>query len=38
LAGHDWGVAVLALVSLGLAVFALYSFLEARYRAVLRAD
>ncbi len=38
LAGHDWGVAVLALVSLGLAIFALYSFLEARYRAVLRAD
>ena len=38
LAGHDWGVAVLALVGLGLAIFALYSFLEARYRAVLRAD
>jgi hypothetical protein len=38
LAGHDWGVAVLALVGLGLGIFALYSFLEAGYRAVLRAD
>jgi hypothetical protein len=38
LAGRDWGVAVLALVALGLAIFALYSFLETRFRAVLRAD
>jgi hypothetical protein len=38
LAGHTWGVAVLALVSLGLGIFAVYSFLEARYRAVFRAD
>lgn len=38
LARHDWGVAVLALVALGLAIFALYSFLETRYRQVLRAE
>jgi uncharacterized protein DUF1206 len=38
LATHEWGVAVLALVALGLGVFALYSFLETRYRKVLRAE
>ncbi len=37
LASRDWGSAVLAFVALGLAIFALYSFLEARYRQVLRA-
>ena len=34
---HAWGEALLALVALGLAVFAVYSFLEARYRALTRA-
>jgi hypothetical protein len=34
LARHTWGIAVLAIVAFGLAVFALYSFLEARYRTV----
>lgn len=34
LARHRWGVAVLAVVATGLAIFALYSFLEARYRTV----
>jgi len=34
LARHEWGIAILGLVSLGLAIFAVYSFLEARYRAV----
>lgn len=34
LARHEWGIAVLGLVALGLAVFALYSFLEAKYRTV----
>ncbi len=38
LASHVWGIAVLALVAFGLSVFALYSFLEARYRQVFRAD
>jgi hypothetical protein len=34
LARHTWGIAVLALVACGLGIFALYSFLEARYRTV----
>lgn len=34
LARHRWGLAVLAVVATGLAIFALYSFLEARYRTV----
>jgi hypothetical protein len=37
LAGRWWGVVLLALAAGGLAVFATYSFLEARYRKVLRA-
>jgi hypothetical protein len=36
LARHSWGIAVLALVALGLGIFAMYSFLEARYRTVTR--
>lgn len=38
LARHTWGVALLALVAAGLAVFAVYSFLEARYRAVTNGE
>lgn len=38
LSGHWWGVVLLVLVALGLLVFATYSFLEARYRKVLRAQ
>lgn len=38
LAQHAWGMALLALVALGLAVFALYSFLEARYRTVAKGQ
>lgn len=37
IAGRWWGVVLLALVAAGLVVFATYSFLEARYRKVLRA-
>jgi hypothetical protein len=37
LSGHWWGVALLALVALGLLVFATYTFLEARYRKIMRA-
>jgi hypothetical protein len=37
LARHTWGIAVLALVALGLSIFAVYSFLEARYRAVTKS-
>jgi hypothetical protein len=37
LSRHSWGVAILALVALGLGIFALFSFLETRYRKVLRA-
>lgn len=36
LARRTWGLAVLALIALGLAVFAIYSGLEARYREVAR--
>jgi hypothetical protein len=36
LSQHAWGTAVLGLVALGLAVFAVYSLLEARYRTVTR--
>jgi hypothetical protein len=38
LARHSWGVAVLSVVATGLAVFALYSFLEARYRVLSSAE
>jgi hypothetical protein len=38
LAGEWWGVVLLAFAALGLLVFATYSFLEARYRRVLRAE
>jgi hypothetical protein len=38
LPGHWWGELLLALVTLGLLVFATYSFLEARYRKVLRPE
>ncbi|MHB1533678.1 MAG: DUF1206 domain-containing protein [Acidimicrobiales bacterium] len=34
LSGHAWGVALLALISLGLGIFALYSGLECRYREI----
>lgn len=34
LSGHVWGKAVLALVALGLADFAAYAFIEARFRQV----
>jgi hypothetical protein len=34
---HWWGIAALALVSLGLLAFALYSFVEAAYRKVAQA-
>jgi hypothetical protein len=34
LSGHSWGDAVILLSAAGLLVFALYSFLEARYRDV----
>jgi Domain of Unknown Function (DUF1206) len=37
LARHSWGVAVLSVVATGLAVFALYSFLEARCRTLDRS-
>jgi hypothetical protein len=37
LAGQWWGVALLLVAACGLVVFATYSFLEARYRRVLRA-
>lgn len=37
LSGHTWGVAVLAAVALGLAVFTLYSAIETRYRKVVSA-
>ena len=37
LSHHQWGVAVLSLVALGFAVFAVYSGLEARYRDVVSA-
>ncbi|HVT65878.1 MAG TPA: DUF1206 domain-containing protein [Mycobacteriales bacterium] len=37
LAGRWWGVLLLVVVACGLLVFATYSFLEARYRKVLRA-
>jgi hypothetical protein len=36
LARHSWGIALLALAALGLGIFAMYSFLEARYRTVTR--
>lgn len=38
LCGRWWGVVLLALAAAGLLVFATYSFLEARYRKVLRAQ
>lgn len=38
LARHSWGIALLAVVAAGLAVFALYSFLEARYRTVTKGE
>lgn len=38
LSGHWWGTVLLALVACGLLVFATYTFLEARYRKVLRAQ
>jgi hypothetical protein len=38
LAGRWWGVVLLDLAAAGLLVFATYSFLEARYRKVLRAE
>jgi hypothetical protein len=37
LSGHWWGTVLLAVVALGLLVFATYTFLEARYRKVMRA-
>jgi uncharacterized membrane protein YdjX (TVP38/TMEM64 family) len=36
LAGHVWGVALLVLIAVTLAVFALYSLIEARYRDITR--
>ena len=38
LARHSWGTMLLALVAVGLAVFALYSFLDAIYRQVAETD
>jgi hypothetical protein len=38
LARHTWGLAVLALVAAGLAIFAVYSFLEAKYRTVTKGQ
>lgn len=38
LPGHWWGAVLIVLVACGLLVFAAYSFLEARYRKVLRAE
>jgi hypothetical protein len=38
LSGEWWGVLLLALVAVGLLIFATYSLLEARYRRVLRAE
>lgn len=38
LARHAWGIAILGLVALGLATFAVYSFLETRYRSVTEAE
>lgn len=38
LPGHWWGELMLVVVTLGLLVFAVYSFLEARYRKVLRPE
>jgi hypothetical protein len=35
LSGYWWGEVLLVLTTLGLLVFATYSFLEARYRKVL---
>lgn len=37
LSGHAWGVAVIAAVAAGLAVFVVYSALETRYREVISA-
>jgi hypothetical protein len=37
LSGHPWGVAVLAAVSAGLAVFVVFSCIETRYRKVVFA-
>lgn len=37
LSGHPWGVAVLMVVAAGLATFALFSAIEARYRKVISA-
>jgi hypothetical protein len=36
LAGHVWGVVLLGVLALALAVFALYSIIEARYRDITR--
>lgn len=38
LSGHTWGVALLALVAAGLAVFVVYSAIETRYRRVVSAE
>jgi hypothetical protein len=38
LARRSWGVAALGVVAAGLAVFAVYSFLEARYRTVTKGE
>jgi hypothetical protein len=37
LSGHRWGLVVLALVALGLAVFVVFSAIETRYRKVISA-
>jgi hypothetical protein len=37
LSGHSWGVAILAAVSAGLAVFVVFSCIETRYRNVVSA-
>lgn len=37
LSGYGWGIAVLALVAAGLAIFTVYSALETRYRKVVSA-
>ena len=37
LSGYTWGIAVLALVTLGFSIFAVYSALETRYREVVSA-
>jgi hypothetical protein len=37
LSGHPWGIAILAVVSVGLAIFVVFSCIETRYRNVVSA-